>query len=430
MLPLVGTGILLLLLVLGGLWISFGIGVAGIAGLLPSMPFPALILLIGRIAYDTPANFLLIAVPLFILLSELLSSGGLTDQLYKGTSGLMERLRGGLLQESIVLCTIFSALTGSATACAAAIGRLSYPELCIKRKYDRSLSAGVIAAGGTLGPLIPPSIMMIVYGSMAGVSIGKLFMSGIFPGLMLAGLFMLYTGIYCTVRPKAAPREAEYKSLRRSFKDLVRVLPIMALIVAMLGSIYTGLATPTEAAAIGVAVALILIAAYRNFKPKLVWAGVLKGVSISAMVLLIIIAATVMVRVLAMYNVPILMQEFAAGIGSPLLLYTIVIVIYLILGMFFDGISMLVITLPFILPALTSLGFDPLWFGPVIIILIGIACLTPPVGLNLFVLQGVTGVPLHQVVKGSLPYLIIMLGSLYILYAFPQIVLWLPSRMG
>ncbi len=430
MLPLIGAGALLLVVVLGGLWIGFAIGVAAIVGLAPVYPIEATFGLIGRTAYNTPSNFLLIAVPFFILLGEILSSGKLSDELYKGTAGLVERLPGGLLQVSIVLCTIFSALTGSATACAAAIGRLSYPELCIKRNYNRSLATGVIAAGGTLGPLIPPSIMMIIYGSIASEPIGKLFMSGVLPGLMIAGLFMTYTAIYVKLRPEVAPKEENMPSLRKSFADLTRTLPIIGLIVAILGSIYTGIATPTEAAVVGVVGALILTAAYRHFKFGVVWGGVLKSLSISAMIIMILIAAQVLVIVLAQYNVPIMMRDFAETIGSPLLLFTIFVVMYLILGMFFDGISMTVITMPFVLPALTVAGMDTLWFGSILIILIGIAALTPPVGLNLFVLQGVTGVELFEVIRGSLPYMIILLSSLYIMYAFPQIALWLPNTMG
>ena len=423
---------LMVVLLLAGVWIAFAVGLSGALTLYPLLG-ERVLTLFGITSWDTSTSFVLVAVPLFVFMGEIISSGGIVKRLYSGLAQAIQGLPGGLVQTNLIASTIFAACSGSSVATAATMGRVAYPEQVGRRGYDPGLVLGSVAAGGTLGILIPPSIFFIVYGSIADQSVGKLFLAGFFPGLMMSALFMLYVGIRCVIQPGLAPQlrlapanpGRSHWTLR--LKGLRDVWPFLLLIVAVLGSIYGGVATPTEAAAVGASASILIALGYR----VLTWRGFkeacLGTVRTTSMLFLIVIAARVMTVALAYYGVPTLMKDFARSFGSPILLLVIISVVYLILGTIFEDFSLMIILLPFVLPAIQTAGYNPIWYGVFMCMLLEAGLLSPPVGMNLFVIQGVTGASLGQVSWGSLPFLLILLGGAAILVVYPQLALWLPT---
>lgn len=424
------TAIALMIALLAlGVWIAFAVGLGGLLALYPIVGAKTLTLF-GLTSWDTTTSFVLVAIPLFIFMGELISTGGIVHHLYAGVSKLVSGLPGGLVQTNLMASTIFAACSGSSLASAATMGRMAYPEQVGKRGYDARLVLGSVAAGGTLGILIPPSIFFIVYGSIADQSIGKLFLAGVLPGLMMATMFMVYVAVRCTVQAGLVPADAGPG--RRSgwgtrLQGLLEVWPFLLLIVAVLGGIYGGIATPTEAAGIGAAAALLLAVAHRT----LTWQGLrdacLGTVRTTSMIFLVLISAKVMAVALAYYGVPALMKDFARSLGSPLALLAIISLVYLVLGTVFEDFSLMIILLPFVLPAVQAAGYDAVWFGVYTCMLLESGLLSPPVGLNLFVIQGVTGASLAQVIQGSGPFFVLLLLGAALTVAFPQIALWLPG---
>jgi C4-dicarboxylate transporter, DctM subunit len=425
---LLGAIALMLVLLAGGVWIAFAVGVAGVVAMWPTMGARTLTL-IGLQSWDTVTSFVLVAIPLFVFMGEVISGAGLIERLYRGISRLIDGLPGRLVQTNLFACSIFAACSGSALASAATMGRVAYREQVVKRGYHPQLVLGSVAAGGTLGILIPPSIFFIVYASIADQSVGRLFLGGVVPGIVVSLGFMLYTAVRCVRDPGLTPRGADEPTptLRERVRGLLEIWPFLLLIVAVLGSLYGGVATPTEAAGVGAAAALAIAAGYRT----LTWAGLrtacLGTVRTSAMLFFIIISAKLMAIALAYYGVPLAMKQFATSLGSPYLLLLIIALAYLVLGTVFEDFSLMIIMLPFILPMVQAAGFDLVWFGVFMTVLLEAGLLTPPVGLNLFVIQGVTGAPLGQVARGSVPFLLILLGAGVLLVLFPGLALWLPS---
>lgn len=420
---------LMVVLLVVGLWIAFAVGLGGIVALYPILGQKTLTLF-GLTSWDTGTSFVLVAIPLFVFMGELISSGGLVQHLYSGVARAIRGLPGGLVQTNLIACTIFAACSGSSLASAATMGRVAYPEQVVKRGYDPSLVLGSVAAGGTLGILIPPSIFFIVYGAIADQSVGKLFLAGLFPGLMMSGLFILYVALRCVVQRGLVPVEAGVNpggGWGGRAAGLLEVWPFMVLIVAVLGGLYGGIATPTEAAGVGASVSLLIALAYRTLTWRGFWDACLGTVRTTSMIFLILISAKVMAVALAYYGVPSLMKDFARSFGSPVILLVIISFVYLVLGTIFEDFSLMIILLPFVLPAIQAAAYDPIWFGVYMCMLLEAGLLSPPVGLNLFVIQGVTGAPLGQVVWGSIPFLFLLLAGAVTLVVFPQIALWLPS---
>ncbi|MBI2553524.1 MAG: TRAP transporter large permease, partial [Candidatus Rokubacteria bacterium] len=283
------------------------------------------------------------------------------------------------------------------------------------------------------GILIPPSIFFIVYGSIADQSVGKLFLAGLFPGLMMSAVFMLYVAIRCLLQQGLVPVEAAANPAggwQVRLGGLLEVWPFLVLIVAVLGGLYGGIATPTEAAGVGALIALLIALAYRTLSWRGFWEACRGAVRTTSMIFFILIAAKVMAVALAYYGVPSLMKDFARSFGSPVILLLIISFVYLVLGTVFEDFSLMIILLPFVLPAIQAAGYDPIWFGVYMCMLLEAGLLSPPVGLNLFVIQGVTGAPLGQVVWGSVPFLFLLLAGATIIVVFPQIALWFPSLWG
>ena len=378
--------------------------------------------------FNVLGEFTLTAIPLFILLGEVLVASGLAGGVYRALSPLFARLRGGLLHTNIAVCTVFGAVSGSSMSVSAAVGAVAYPELS-RRGYERRLVVGSLAGGGTLGLLIPPSLSLLIYGALTDTSIGKLFLAGVLPGLLMATLFMLYIEWTVRRRPALAPR-AEPQPWGPTLRAALAVWPVVLLIVAVLGSLFAGLATPTESAAVGVAAATLL-----GFtRGELTWRAFAKAFSDSARVFaviaLVFIGAVILAQSISLLQLPQKMLAAIAEVGlSPLALLAVIVGVYLLLGMVFDGLSMMVMTLPVVFPLLTGVGYDPVWLGVVITNMIEVGMLTPPVGMNLFVLVGVSRgeVDLPGASAGTWPFWLLLLLGVVLLTAVPGIATWLPS---
>ena len=378
--------------------------------------------------FNVLAEFTLTAIPLFILLGDVLVASGLATGIYKAMSPLFGRLRGGLLHTNIAVCTVFGAVSGSSMSVSAAVGSVAYPELS-QRGYDRRLVVGSLAGGGTLGLLIPPSLSLLIYGALTDTSIGKLFLAGVLPGLMMAALFMVYIEITVRRQPSLAPQEPRMP-WGETLRATMAVWPILVLILAVLGSLFAGIATPTESAAVGVAAAVLLGFTMGDLTwPKLA-KTFLSSASTFAVIALVFMGAVILAQSISLMQLPQKMLETISGVGmSPLVLLVVIVFIYLLLGMIFDGLSMMVMTLPVVFPLMTGLGFDAIWLGVVITMMVEIGMLTPPVGMNLFVLVGITQgkVSLAEAAMGALPFWILLMVGVAILTVLPGIATWLPS---
>lgn len=372
-------------------------------------------------------SFTLTAVPMFILLGELLGETGIARRIYGALSPLFARLPGGLLQTNIGICTAFAAISGSSTATAAVVGSIAYRELT-ERGYDRKAVTGGIAAGGTLGILIPPSIPLIIYGSMMEVSIGSLFVAGVVPGLALSLLFMIYIAIQATRRPSLAPRGASVP-LARALRESAAAWPFLVLLFAILGTLFLGLATPTESASLGVVTVIALAFFYREMTFRRFWTALRSTTMIYGSLAIIIVGAVVLSQAVALTGLPrALLSMLEHGGFRPWQIIGLIYALYLVLGCFFGPIEMMLITLPFTFPLVVGLGYDPVWFGIALVILIEVGLLTPPVGINLYVVMAISKgkVSLGEAAAASAPYWIIMLLFLALLTAYPQIALFLP----
>lgn len=419
---------LLIVLLVCGQYVAFALATVGFVGLFWLLGGSAP-LVSGMVMWHTVAFFVLVAVPLFIFMGEILLRIGLAERLYAGFSPVLGRLPGGLLISNIGSCAIFAAISGSSLATAATIGTVAIPTM-EERGYDRSMIVGSLAAGGTLGILIPPSIIMIIYGALARESVGRLFMGGIIPGLISAGFFMLYIIIRVRLQPRLVPREKTIFTMVGFRQLLVGALPVLTLVFLVLGSIYLGVTTPTEAAALGAAGAICLGLGYRKLTWRMVKEGALSTVQTTSMILLIMVGASLISYVLANLAVP---RQLALAVVSleinRLWVLSLLCLLYLLLGCFLDGASIMILTLPIIMPLIRSLGFDGVWFGVILTILLEIALLTPPVGMNLYVLQKISKADFPMLIRATIPYWLMNIGVIALLTAFPNLVLWLPSKM-
>jgi TRAP transporter, DctM subunit len=398
-----------------GLWLLEGSRAAGAVMLTES--------------YAAVSNYNLIVVPMFILLGNVASGAGFSRALYDAAFAWVGRFRGGLASSSVLGCAVFSAVSGSSVATAVTIGKVALPEM--KRLgYGDALSTGAIAAGGTLGFLIPPSTGFVLYAILTEESIGRLFMAGILPGLLLMGLFMGTIWVIATLNPAAGPR-GERVALPEKLRLLGRSAPLMGIIAVSIGGIYAGVFTPVEASAIGAGLVLLLAFAMRAID----WSGfksaVLETLKTSAMLYMIVIGANVLNPFLAVTHIPETMGNGMVGLGlGPYGTLAMIIAAYVVLGMFLDGLSMLVVTIPIVFPVIQELGFDPIWFGVVAVIVIEMGMITPPVGLNVFVVKGVAqDVPMTTVFRGVLPFLFAMIVALLLIIIFPQIATLIPDSM-
>ena len=426
-----GLGILVLLLLLfAGLPIGFTLGVVGFSGLMVLSGPDASLGVLTYMPYSSTANFLWTCVPLFILMGHLAFVGGYVTDLYDATQKWLGWLPGGLCVATVAGCACFAAASGSSLATAGTMGRIAIPEM--KRlRYDIKLSTGTVAAAGTLGSLIPPSIFMVVYGMLTETSIGKLFMAGFIPGVISAVIYMAMIIIRALYNPNLAPRVygVTWKERLASTKGLIGIF-IIAIVV--LGGIYTGLWTPTEAGASGAFSTLILTAVRGRLTRQNFNEALTDTIRSTCSIFVIVIGSMIFARFMAVSRIPAELSEYITGSGFPPLgIFIGVCALYVFLGCFLEPIGMMLLTLPIIFPTLVTLGYDPIWFGILIIKFTEIGMITPPVGLNVYILKGVTpDVKIDDIFRGIAPFLLMDIITLALLFAFPVLSLWLPSTMN
>ncbi len=425
---LVVFGILFLLLG-SGVWIGFALFMVGYAGLEMFGTLPAGYNMASSL-WATVGKWEYVALPMFILMGEILYRSGISEKLFKALVPWLYRLPGGLLLMNIISCTLFAAVSGSSAATTATVGRITLSELD-KLGYDRKIAMGSLAGAGTLGFLIPPSLIMIVYAILAEVSMGKMFMAGVLPGLLLASIYAAYIIYRGIVTPEIAPRLQESYSWAERFRSIKDLAPTFSLIAVVLGSIYAGIATPTEAAALGVFGATFFALINRRMNTSVMLECLVEAVKTNCMIMLIVVGAGFLSRVMGFLGIPAALTTAIIEMNlSPYMLMIILGLVYILLGCMLDGFSIVLMTLPIALPMVTAAGFDPIWFGIYLILMVEVSQITPPVGFNLFVIQGLTGEPVVKIARYAMPFFFLMLFTTAIITVFPQIALFLPNLMS
>jgi len=428
---IIGSILLVVLfsLLASGLWVAMTLFSVAMVGLL-LLGNDNMGLLFATSTWGSISDWSLAALPLFIWMGEILFRTRLSKDLFEGLKPWLENIPGRLLHVNILSCGMFAAVSGSSAATAATIGKMTLPEL--KRQgYDDKMAIATLAGSGTLGLLIPPSIILIVYGVAAEVSIGRLFVAGIIPGIMLVALFMGYTAYWSLKHKNQSSQEKVHYTWKDKWSSLARLIPISILVSFILGSIYGGLTTPTEAAAFGVIGALALAMSNGSLTMKSFTESLLGAVKTSCMITFILCGAAFLTMAMGFIGLPrLLAEEIALLQLSPYVLLFWLTVLFVVLGCFLDGISVIVLTTSVVLPMVTQVGIDPLWFGIYIVLVVEMSQITPPVGFNLFVIQGLTGKNILFIAKAALPFFFLLLFAVILVIIFPQLVTWLPMTMS
>lgn len=412
-----------------GVWVGFSLMGVGLISLTVFRDMPAATFLAFDIwnSLNTPE---LVALPLFILMGEILFHTRLSEAVFRGLSPWIGNIPGRLLHVNVVGCTLFAAVSGSSAATTATIGRMTLAELKV-RGYDEDLAMGSLCGAGTLGFLIPPSIILILYGVLSETSIIDLFVAGVIPGMMLAAAYMAYIAVRALLNPSLVPSEHVEVSWRDRILALKELAPILGLIFVIIGSMYAGIASPSEAATIGVAGALVLAAMQKALTRETLSLAFLGAIKTCSMIGLIIAGALFLSKAMAFLGLP---QAVAGAIGaldlSPFMLIVLLTLFYIILGCVIDGLSAIVMTLALVLPLIIGAGFDQVWFGIFLVIVVEMSQITPPVGFNLFVVQGLTGAPIGRIARASLPFFLIMAAMVIVIALVPDVVTFLPRSMG
>lgn len=422
-------GFLFAIIVLMGLgmrvfYAILAVGIGGVAVMLE----PSQVRVLGGIMWDSSNSYILTSLPLYILMAEILMRGGIANVAFDAIARLFRAIPGGAAYANVLGSAVFAAISGSSVANAAALGTIAGPQM-VRMGYSKRLTFGSIAAGGTLGILMPPSSAMIIYGSLTGVSIGQLFIAGIVPALMVLGLFALVIAIWSVMRPQDAPRSGDRLDLRSGLADVLALIPVLSLIGFVLGGLYFGVFSPTEAGAGGVLGALLLVLFRRALRLRDLWDASLITVSVTSMIVLIIAAASVLKYLLAYMQVPAELTRMVSELAIPLWgVILLITVLYFVLGMFVESVTLIILTIPVLYPVLQALNVDGVWLGVYLVLMIEISLITPPVGLNLFVLQRVqAGQTFGDISIGSIPFVIALLIATILIYAFPEIATWLPE---
>lgn len=423
--------IALIFIVLGlGVWVFSGLAIVALLSLvvIGDVSFHRSGVILSRILFRAGNSWELSAIPLFILMGELIFRSDISDRLFKGLEPWTKKLPGGILHTNVFGCALFAAVSGSSAATTATVGKITTTELK-KRGYDRRLSIGSLAGAGSLGLLIPPSLVMIVYGIQSEVSISKLFMAGILPGVLIATLYSGYLIARALINPSLCPPDST-QSISK-LRSITLLLPVISLIVIVMGAIYTGIATPSEAAAVGVFATLLILLKERQLTFAMIKDALTATLLSSTMVCSILVSAALLSTAMGFLHLPSDLAQYIASLDlSPAWLLFTLAIFYVVLGLFLDGISITVMSLPITLPIVVQAGFDPIWFGVFLVILIELGQITPPVGFNLFVLQGLTGEKIGQVAKAAFPFFILMYTAALILCLVPEIALWLPTVLS
>ena len=379
--------------------------------------------------WGASSSWTLTALPLFVWMGEILFRTKLSENLFEGLSPWMQKLPGGLVHVNVVGCALFAAISGSSAATVATVGKMSIPELR-KRKYPESILLGSLAGSGTLGLLIPPSIILIIYGVTVQESIAKLFIAGIVPGIMIALIFMTYVMIWSLINKKSMPTFKQDFSLMEKVRKSGKLIPVILLIVSVIGSIYTGIATATEAASLGVVGALILSYFQKSLSLRTFKESLLGATKTSCMIAFILAGATFLSLAMGFTGLPRNLALWIEGMElSPYVLIFVLMIFYIILGMFLDGISAVVLTMAIIEPMIRQAGFDMIWFGVFLVIVVEMAQITPPVGFNLFGLQGMANKDMGYIARSAFPLFLLMIFAVILVVIFPEIALWMPEQM-
>ena len=411
-----------------GIWVALSmIGVSAIGMILfTSRPVGDAM---ATTIWGTASSWTLTALPLFVWMGEILFRTKLSENLFKGLSPWIQKLPGGLIHVNVVGCALFAAISGSSAATVATVGKMSIPELR-KRNYPEKILLGSLAGSGTLGLLIPPSIILIIYGVAVQESIAKLFIAGIIPGIMIALIFMSYVVIWSLINKKEMPKILEEYSFFEKIKRSKQLLPVILLISAVIGSIYTGIATATEAASLGVVGALILSYFQKSLTIKTFKSSLLGATKTSCMIAFILAGSTFLSLAMGFTGLPRNLAIWIQNMDlSPYVLILVLMIFYIILGMFLDGISAVVLTMAIIEPMIRQAGFDMIWFGIFLVIVVEMAQITPPVGFNLFVLQGMANKDMGYIAKSAFPLFLLMVLAVILVVIFPEIALWMPEQM-
>lgn len=419
----------LLILFLGGsIWIGIALFLVGMGSffVFSDVSFGSIL---ANIAWNNTSGAAMMALPFFIWMGEILYRSKISENLFRGLSPWMDAIPGRLIHVNIMACTFFAAVSGSSAATTATVGKITIPELA-KRGYDHGLSIGSLSGAGTLGFMVPPSMVMLVYGIIGDVSIGKLFIAGFIPGFMLAGMFSGYIFLRCLISPELAPRGEDRYTWKDRLKSLPAIAPVALLVLFVLGSIYAGWATPTEAGALGVVGAFFFAAVSGSLDWRVFKASLLGAVRTSCMIMFIVMGAAYLSNVFGYLGITRALTKAVTEMGlSPYMLIVILTVLYMILGCLVDGFSMIVMTAPIVLPLIEAAKFDTVWFGIYLVLMIELAQITPPVGFNLFVISGLNNDPLSTIARAAFPFFLLMLLATALLTVFPEIALYLPGRM-
>ncbi|AYR21001.1 MULTISPECIES: TRAP transporter large permease [Alcaligenes] len=412
-----------------GLPIAWGMLLVGTVGFAQFTGMEAALIMAAQTSFDTAMSYSFTVLPLFILMGNLVNASGLSKDLYKAAHAFIGHLRGGLAMATIVACGAFSALCGSSMATTAAMGRVAMPNMR-KYNYDDRLATGSIAAGGTLGILIPPSVMMVVYGILTETDIGKLFAAGFLPGLIAMLMYLVTVTIITAINPNLG-RPGEKASWRERFEATKGVMAITVLFIVIMGGIYGGVFTPTEAAGIGAAATFLLTLKRRGWQPRMYWTVLIEAAQTTAIMFALVIGALVFTNFLSVAGLPSELLSFIEGLDvSPVAVILIICVIYLVLGCFLETMSMVMLTVPIFYPIVASLGFDLVWFGVIVVVAAEISLITPPLGLNIFMIKNVmSDVSLGTIIRGVTPFVLTDIARLLLLVFVPWIVLVIPNSM-
>ncbi len=419
----------LLVIFMGGtVWVGISLFLVGLSGffIFTELPFGSILATTG---WNNTSGSAMMALPMFVWMGEILFRSRISENLFKGLTPWMDRIPGRLLHVNILACTFFAAVSGSSAATTATVGKITVPELT-KRGYHKGLTVGSLAGAGTLGFLIPPSMMMLVYGIIGDVSIGKLFIAGVIPGFLLASVFSLYIMIRCLIFPHLAPAGAEHHTWLQRLQAVPEILPVLVLILIVLGSLYAGWATPTEAGAVGVIGSMIFAAMTGSMNVQVFRASLMGSIKTTSMIMLIVLGASYLSVVVGYLGITRKLTMMVTEMGlSPLMLIVILSILYVVLGCLVDGFSMIVMTTPIVLPMITAAGFDTVWFGIYLILMIELAQITPPVGFNLFVISSLNNDDVLKIARDALPFFCLMAMTTALITIFPQIVMFLPNMM-
>jgi tripartite ATP-independent transporter DctM subunit len=420
--------VVLVVLLIARMWIGLAMAMVGFLGLVYLKGFDSAFGALGTVPYKYISIYPISAIPLFIFMAIVIANTGISTSLFNTAHKWLGQLRGGLAMASVLACGGLAAIMGDSVAEVVTMSKVAVPEMR-KHNYDSQLASGCVAAGGTLGILIPPSLGFILYGILTEQSIGMLFMAGILPGILLTLLFMVTITMITARRPSAGPPGPK-TSVKEKIVSLKGTWHMLLLFVLIMGGIYAGIFTPTEAGAVGAFGALVISAASRRLTLKRFFDSLLEATKITVMIMLLIVGAFILMKFLAISKLPFMLAGTISGLQLPTYaIFAGIIILYILLGMFLDVFAAVVLTIPVIYPLVVAMGFDSIWFGVVIVLILEMGLITPPVGLNVYALAGVTDIPLHTIFRGVLPFVVAMIICVILLVVFPQIALFIPSKM-